>query len=766
MADRAKIPKKKDKLAGTTSIKPPGDAMHAAQAKNRKPEQQGAFSSGSSPAKASGGWHRRIQPTGTKPKDGGGPRTTAADKRKAQETHRPASAKAEKKPRAAPKPAAAPLKFTNVSAADAKPKAPKAPKPAKNYPDFDDDDDAPPASPGKPSEREAAERAKLLAGDDSDDDDVLGAAKPAKSGADVVAKFGDGSDDDDDVLGAAKPEKSNADVVAKFGDDSDGDDVLGETPRAAAASDSESDDEAVDGLLSKQKKKVEKKRNASPPPKKKPAAKKKPAENPFNFDSDDGDDAAPAAAPEPLLDAADDDDDDDDLFASPAASSPRGRSRTPAAKAPAKKSRSGARKKKTDDDASSAASSPRPAKKSRSGARKKKADDDASSSSSPRPAKKSRSGARRPKAPASDDDDDDYEEASPRSPRKKAAKKDGKRKSAGAGAPARKKPKAPSSSSGSDSEEPLDDFFWKERDGEKVKGTKRMAAVAAPSRECPHEAVAPAALASIEKYAVPSSALVWVKVGRSFYYDGRKQSGDQRPGYVLPPAELEDLGIPKPVGGEHMRVVRLFDDHAFVPWDGPKAVRASETKDFGSGRSSNYWEKGKVRTLEKDCAPAEFAHVFTLGAEAALALAFEHDRARGVTAKIRRRDRVQESDERPQRRNPRGELEEYGDADRAYDAVRAHLLDAALGAGADRARAAELADLLVDADLFSSALAAKILDDAAGLPLSALQAALDDPPAALDADIVAACAKSLGDVVDGTLVARIQCAERAGRPQQ
>ena len=742
MADRAKIPKKKDKLAGTTSIKPPGDAMHAAQAKNRKPEQQGAFSSGSSPAKASGGWHRRIQPTGTKPKDGGGPRTTAADKRKAQETHRPASAKAEKKPRAAPKPAAAPLKFTNVSAADAKPKAPKAPKPAKNYPDFDDDDDAPPASPGKPSEREAAERAKLLAGDDSDDDDVLGAAKPPKSSADVLAELGGDSDDDDDVLGDTKPEKSNADVVAELADDSDGDDVLGETPGAAAASDSEEDSDDVDALMERKhpKKKVEKKRNASPPPKKKPAAKKKPAENPFNFDSDDGDDAAPAAAPEPLLDAADDDDDDDDLSASPAASSPRGRSRTPAAKAPAKKSRSGARKKKADDDASS--------------------------SSSPRPAKKSRSGARKPKAAASDDDDDDYEEASPRSPRKKAAKKDGKRKSAGAGAPARKKPKAPSSSSGSDSEEPLDDFFWKERDGEKVKGTKRMAAVAAPSRECPHEAVAPAALASIEKYAVPSSALVWVKVGRSFYYDGRKQSGDQRPGYVLPPAELEDLGIPKPVGGEHMRVVRLFDDHAFVPWDGPKAVRASETKDFGSGRSSNYWEKGKVRTLEKDCAPAEFAHVFTLGAEAALRLAFEHDRAQGVTAKIRRRDRVQEADERPQRRNPRGELEEYGDADRAYDAVRAHLLDAALGAGADRARAAELADLLVDADLFSSALAAKILDDAAGLPLSALQAALDDPPAALDADIVAACAKSLGDVVDGTLVARIQCEERAGRPQQ
>ena len=716
MADR-KIPKKKDKLAGTTSIKPPGDAMHAAQAKNRKPEQQGAFSSGSSPAKASGGWHSRIQPTGTKPKDGGGPRTTAADKRKAQETHRPASAKAEKKPRAAPKPAAEPLKFTNVSAAETKPKAPKAPKPAKNYPDFDDDDDAPPASPGKPSKREVAERAKLLAGDDSDDDDLLG---------------------------DTKPEKSNADVLAELGDDSDGDDVLGETPPAAAASDSESEEDTqfVEALMSKQKKKVEKKRNASPPPKKKPAAKKKPAVNPFNFDSDGDDDATPAAAPEPLLDAAADDD-DDDLFASPAASSPRGRSRTPAAKAPAKKSRSGARKKKADDDASSAASSPRPS------------------------AKKSRSGARKPKAAASDDDDDDdYEEASPRSPRKKAARKDGKRKSGGAGAPAKKKPKAPSSSSGSDSEEPLDDFFWKERDGEKVKGTRRMAAVAAPSRECPHAAVPPAALASIEKYAVPSSALVWVKVGRSFYYDGRKQSGDQRPGYVLPPAELEDLGIPKPVGGEHMRVVRLFDDHAFVPWDGPKAVRASETKDFGSGRSSNYWEKGKVRTLEKDCAPVEFTHVFTLGAEAALRLAFEHDRAQGVTAKIRRRDRVQEADERPQRRNPRGELEEYGDADRAYDAVRAHLLDAALGAGADRARAAELVDLLVDADLFSSSLAAKVLDDAAGLPLSALQAALDDPPAALDADIVAACAKSLGDVVDGTLIARIQCAERAGRPQQ
>ncbi|KAH8098846.1 hypothetical protein JL720_1815 [Aureococcus anophagefferens] len=697
MADRSKIPKKKDKLAGTTSIKPPGDAMHAAQAKNRKPEQQGAFSSGSSPAKASGGWLKPIASTGTKPKDGGGPRTTAADKRKAQETHRPGSAKAEKKPRAAPKPAAAPLKFTNVSAAETKPKAPKAPKPAKNYPNFDDDDDAPPASPGKPSKREAAELAKLLAGDDSDDDDLLGAAKPPKSSADVLAELRGDSDDDDDLLGDTKPEKSNADVLAELGDDSDGDDVLGETPPAAAASDSESEEDTqfVEALMSKQKKKVEKKRNASPPPKKKPAAKKKPAVNPFNFDSDGDDDATPAAAPEPLLDAAADDDDDDDLFASPAASSPL-RSRTPA---PRRRRRIAVR------------------------ARKKKAGGDASAASSPRPsAKKSRSGARKPKAAASDDDDDDYEEASPRSPRKKAARKDGKRKSGGAGAPAKKKPKAPSSSSGSDSEEPLDDFFWKERDGEKVTGTRRMAAVAAPSRECPHAAVAPAALASIEKYAVPSLALVWVKVGRSFYYDGRKQSGDQRPGYVLPAAELEDLGIPKPVGGEHMRVVRLFDDHAFVPWDGPKAVRASETRDFGSGRSSNYWEKGKVRTLEKDCAPVD-----------------------GGTS---------------------GELEEYGDADRAYDAVRAHLLDAALGAGADRARAAELVDLLVDADLFSSSLAAKVLDDAAGLPLSALQAALDDPPAALDADIVAACAKSLGDVVDGTLVARIQCAERAGRPQQ
>ncbi|KAH8055037.1 hypothetical protein JL722_8458 [Aureococcus anophagefferens] len=521
MADRGKIPKKKDKLAGTTSIKPPGDAMHAAQAKNRKPEQQGAFSSGSSPAKASAAGKR--SPTGTKPKDGGGPRTTAADKRKVQETHRPASAKAEKK-RAARSGGGA-LKFTSVSAAETKPKAPKAPKPAKNYPDFDDDDDAPPASPGKPSKREADERAKLLAGGDSDGDDLLGAVKPEKSSADVLAELRGDSDDDADLLGDTKPEKSNADVLAELGGDF---------------------------------------------------------------------------------------------------------------------------------------------------------------------------GRRR--------------RGEPRSPRKKAARTDGKRKSGGAGAPAKKKPKAPSSSSGSDSEEPLDDFFWKERDGE-GRGHEAHGAVAAPSRECPHAAVAPGALASIE-YAVPSSALVWVKVGRSFYYDGRKQSGDQRPGYVLPQEELEDLGIPKPVGGEHMRVVRLFDDHAFVPWDGPKAVRASETKDFGSGRSSNYWEKGKVRTLEKDCAPVEFTHVFTLGAEAALRLAFEHDRAQGVTAKIGAR-RVQEADERPQRRNPRGELEEYGDADRAYDA-----------------------------------------------------AALDDPPAALDADIVAACAKSLGDVVDGTLIARIQCAERAGRPQQ
>ena len=80
-----------------------------------------------------------------------------------------------------------------------------------------------------------------------------------------------GSDSDDDVLGAAKPSMSSADVLAELESDSDGDDVLGGTPRCwALASDGESEEDTkyIDALLSKQKKKMEKQQRKTPTPKK------------------------------------------------------------------------------------------------------------------------------------------------------------------------------------------------------------------------------------------------------------------------------------------------------------------------------------------------------------------------------------------------------------------------------------------------------------------------------------------------------------------
>ncbi|KAK7248653.1 hypothetical protein SO694_00040029 [Aureococcus anophagefferens] len=332
------------------------------------------------------------------------------------------------------------------------------------------------------------------------------------------------------------------------------------------------------------------------------------------------------------------------------------------------------------------------------GAQKKESKRVAPSSSSPRRAKSSRSDARTTKTA------DNASSPSPR-PAKQSSSLDSRK--------------------GGESKEQLEAFFIGEkRESEKVTGggTNRMAAAPA---ESPHEPVAPRALESIKAYAVPPSALVWVKVGDGFYYDLREMWTKYRPGYVLPPAELKDLGIPKPVGGELMRVVRLFDDHAFGHWNAPKAVRASETEGFGVGPTSTKWNTRKVDLLERDCSSKEFAHVYTRPTSG---------RSGGTS----------------------GELE-YRRADGAYDAVREHLLEAAVRAGADRAHAAELVDVLVDADVFQSSLRQR--SSARSQPLGP-PAALDDAPDDADAGIVAACAKSLGDVVDGTLIERIKGAER------
>ena len=78
-----------------------------------------------------------------------------------------------------------------------------------------------------------------------------------------------GSDSDDDVLGAAKPAMSSADVLAELDGGSDSDDVLGGTRRwAAFDSESEEDTKYINALMSKQKKKMEKQQRKTPTPKK------------------------------------------------------------------------------------------------------------------------------------------------------------------------------------------------------------------------------------------------------------------------------------------------------------------------------------------------------------------------------------------------------------------------------------------------------------------------------------------------------------------
>jgi hypothetical protein len=65
-------------------------------------------------------------------------------------------------------------------------------------------------------------------------------------------------------------------------------------------------------------------------------------------------------------------------------------------------------------------------------------------------------------------------------------------------------------------------------------------------------------------------------------------------------------------------VVRVFDDEAPIPWNAPRAVKASELIPFGGKQSSTKWDARRVQALKRHVCTAQFKHAFTLGAERAL----------------------------------------------------------------------------------------------------------------------------------------------------
>ena len=559
----------------------------------------------------------------------------------------------------------------------------------------------------KPAKKRAG-RAEPATWDFDDGDSAAAARESPKKAASATLLAADDSDDDS-LLDDAAPLRSAApkvDLLAAAADNDDDDDVLG-APGGAA--------------------------------RKKPA-KKKTAElkNPYNFDG--GDDEA-SSAPEPAAHSellAADDSDDDDLFGDGAPSSPRGAAASAAAGARASPAASPRRK---------APRTPRSAAKATARG--------AEASATKRSSSATKKSSPRRKAAAE---------------RPSTASAEKKRKSPARAKKPAKKPRAPSSSDsgpdddgGGDEAAALEGFF--EGGASATKATKAKAKPAAATAggdgDDEASAVAPAALAKVDEYELTSDRLIWVRVGELYYFDGRK-TYPQRPGYVLTPEELEARQIPRPVGGDNMRVVSLFDDGAFCPWDEPRAVRKSETCDFGGGRSSASWSKRMVESLQKCLSPREFRHVFDLGAKPALAKALANDKRRGVTNKVARRDRVSKSPERSPHAKPKHELAEYDEHDAAYDAVRDYLLSSVLAARDDVARKdlEPLVDLLAEPNLFSYRVARDIVKDPTTLPLHALDVALGDAPDDLDADKVATCADTLARVVDGSLVASLRALER------
>ena len=141
-----------------------------------------------------------------------------------------------------------------------------------------------------------------------------------------------------------------------------------------------------------------------------------------------------------------------------------------------------------------------------------------------------------------------------------------------------------------------------------------------------------AVVGRIREYGVGSERLIWIKVG--FGYDPSRKTYPWRPGYVMPTHEVEAEGLLPPVGGDKIIWVRVFDDYATYPWNGPRQVKESETKPyFQSPRSRMKWDEKRLKSLEKDLDKAmdvdAFKRIFNNGMKPALEVAFENDRARG-----------------------------------------------------------------------------------------------------------------------------------------
>mmetsp|Transcript_14748 Transcript_14748/g.50774 ORF Transcript_14748/g.50774 Transcript_14748/m.50774 type:complete len:304 (+) Transcript_14748:958-1869(+) len=280
--------------------------------------------------------------------------------------------------------------------------------------------------------------------------------------------------------------------------------------------------------------------------------------------------------------------------------------------------------------------------------------------------------------------------------------------------------------------------------------------------DIPYPDTAPAALAHVRAYKVASDALCWVTVGPGYHADGRP-TYRKRPAYVLPAAQLAAEGL-ESVGGVNMKFVRVFDDDAFSPWDGPRQVRQSDLTSFGATRSKTLWCPPKVESFKKAASESEFRHVMVLGAQEALRLAFEHDAAAGPSTSP---DKV--------KAQPLFEADGFDgiddDDDDSVELARLRLLDftAAISRRRDAEPLTDLAlarrfeavvDLLLEPMFFTYRHARGVAD--AQPPLDVLAEALAEArlDETLDAELLARAEGVLKQMEDGTLVETMMQAER------
>ena len=241
---------------------------------------------------------------------------------------------------------------------------------------------------------------------------------------------------------------------------------------------------------------------------------------------------------------------------------------------------------------------------------------------------------------------------------------------------------------------------------------------------------APTAVASVRRWRVRSSGLVWAATGDDYYGDGRRGGFHKRPAYALPHREVASLRLPPPL--KNHAYVRVFDDAAFPPWDAPRLVPRSSLLGFRGDASAPRWDPPRVKAMKSKLRAAEFRHVFERGAAAALALALAFDEE-------------SDSDEGVQEARPPEESQ--GDAHQ--DAVREFLYERR-PARLPRLEYEALVDLCVDPHMYGARLARDAYEPASSEVRAAVRAAIEG--CALDAAVLDRGRRALDAVEDGSIL--------------